>query len=95
MLGKRAGEDVQVSHHLHPCRREDRCLPCEVTESGCPTTNGVKHEFTDLFGVGVRIFLTKIYLLKSQRIGLDVLIRQLIIIEYKHTFPFNKIVPFP
>jgi hypothetical protein len=52
-------------------------LPCKVTESGFPTTKGVKHEFTDLFGVGVRIFLTKIYLLKSQRIGLDVSIRQL------------------
>jgi hypothetical protein len=50
-------------------------LPCKVTESGFPTTKGAKHEFTDLFGVGVRIFMTKIY--QSQRIGLDVLTRQL------------------
>ncbi|MBE9593152.1 MAG: hypothetical protein IMF19_06700 [Proteobacteria bacterium] len=50
-------------------------MPCKVTESGFPTTNGVKHEFTDLFGVGGRIFLTTIY--QSQRIGLDVLMRQL------------------
>jgi transposase len=39
--------------------------------------NGVKHEFTDLFGVGGRIFLKEIELPKSQRIALDVLLRQL------------------
>jgi hypothetical protein len=33
--------------------------------------------FTDLFGVGGRIFLTEIDIPKSQRIALDVLIRQL------------------
>ncbi|MCW3131058.1 MAG: hypothetical protein N2V75_13320 [Methanophagales archaeon] len=39
--------------------------------------NGVKHEFTDLFGVGGRIFLKEIDLPKSQRIALGVLLRQL------------------
>ncbi|RJS82621.1 IS110 family transposase [Methanophagales archaeon] len=39
--------------------------------------NGVKHEFSDLFGVEGRIFLKEIELAESQRIALDVLMRQL------------------
>jgi hypothetical protein len=39
--------------------------------------NGVKHDFTDIFGVGGRIFLKEIELPKLQRIALDVLMRQL------------------
>ena len=39
--------------------------------------NGVKHEFTDLFGVEGGIFLKELDLPRSQRIALDVLLRQL------------------
>jgi transposase len=37
----------------------------------------VKHEFTDLFGVGGKIFLKEIDIPKLQRIALDVLMQQL------------------
>jgi transposase len=39
--------------------------------------NGVKHEFHDLFGVGGKNYLREIELPESQRIALDVLLRQL------------------
>ena len=39
--------------------------------------NGVKHEFSDLFGVEGMKFLKEIELAESQRIALDVLLRQL------------------
>jgi transposase len=39
--------------------------------------NGVKYEFTDLFGVEGRVFMKELDLPRSPRIALDVLLRQL------------------
>ena len=39
--------------------------------------NGVRHEFTDLFGIGGMKFLKEIELPKSQRIALDVSVFQI------------------
>lgn len=53
--------------------------------------NGVKHEFTDLFGVGERNYLREIELPKSLRIALDVLLRQLESIDKEVEFVQKQI----
>ena len=53
--------------------------------------DGVKHEFSDLFGVEGRIFLREIELAESQRIALDVLLRQLESVDNEVEFVQKRI----